>query len=186
MPMPVMGSFAPVVVDVPQVSDDGDQPERDEDHRCRDQPPQQPRFHVIQVGPLDEHHRCAQPDEQQYDVLRGAAHRLPPSNTDPTSVATTVATTNVAGPNRTANRGPNRPACIADSFTSTAGPTTRNTSRGSSGSMVRLAATNASASEHSASATVSTPTTRWPARCWNSQAGTSTRNVAAAAAPRTR
>ena len=55
-------------------------------------------------------------------------------------------------------------------LTSTAGPTTRNTSRGSSGSIVRLAATNASASEHSASTTanramVSTPRTRCPARC---------------------
>src|ERR1700681_3057521 len=128
MPMLVMGSFAPVVVDVPQVSHDGDQPERDEDHRRRDQPPQQPRFHVIQVGPLDQHHRCAQPDEKQYDVLSGAAHRLPPSNTDPTSVATTVATTNVSGPNRATNRGQSMPACIAYTFTSTAVPTTRNAS----------------------------------------------------------
>src|SRR3569833_2263933 len=113
----------------------------------------------MQVGALDRHHERAEPDEQDEGVLRTPAHRR---TTSPTRVAMTVATANVAGPKRIAKGRPNVPACIADSLTSTAGPTTRNTSRGNSGSIVRLAATNAAASEHSASTTansamVSTP-----------------------------
>ncbi|SHU23986.1 Uncharacterised protein [Mycobacteroides abscessus subsp. abscessus] len=74
------------------------------------------------------------------------------------------------------------------SFTSTAGPTTRNTNLGIRGIIVILAATKASASEHSArttanSAMVTTPTTRLPARCSNTQVGTSTCSAAAATAP---
>ena len=44
-----------------------------------------------------------------------------------------MATTNVAGANRAANARPNMPDCIASSLTSTAGPTTKNTSRGHQG-----------------------------------------------------
>src|SRR5882757_2312205 len=175
---------------MPQVTHDGHQPEDDEYRGGRDQPRQQPRFHVVQVRPLDEHHRGAQSNQQQDEVLGAPAHVPPPSSASPTAVAITVATTNVTGPNRTANRLPNMPACMAASFTSNAGPTTRNTSRGTSGSIVRLAATNASASEHSASTTasrpiVTTPTTRLPARCSKTHAGTKTRIAAAAAAPTT-
>src|ERR1700704_5302489 len=90
--------------------------------RARSTPRQQRRLHEVQVGALDHHHHGAQPDEQEQRVLRPSAHRAPPSSTRPTMVATTVATTNVAGPNRIANGRPTRPACIADSLRSTAGP----------------------------------------------------------------
>ena len=86
---------------------------------------------VFSVSRLIIHHRYEQSD----------AHAL------------AIATSNVQGPKRAAKARPNMPACIANSFTSTAGPTTRNTSRGSSGTIVMLAATNASASEHDASTT---------------------------------
>src|SRR5205814_8670255 len=45
------------------------------------------------------------------------------SSTAPTATAARTATTNVAGANRTAKRRPNVPACIANSFASTIGPT---------------------------------------------------------------
>jgi len=51
------------------------------------------------------------------------------------------------------------PACKAISFMSTAGPTTRNTSLGSNGKPASEAATNASASLHTASTTASTAST---------------------------
>src|SRR5262245_50705267 len=148
-----------------EVANDRRHRECDQHESRGDQPRQQRRLHEVQIGALDHHHHRAQADEQDDGVLRASAHRAPPRNARPTTVATTVATTKVAGPKRTANGLPNSPACMADSFTSTAGPTTRNTSRGSSGSMVRLAATNASASEHKASTTakmamVSTPRTK--------------------------
>ena len=107
------------------------------------------------------------------------------------TVAETVATTKVAGANRIAKARPNIPDCIANSLTSIAGPTTRKTSRGTNGTMVRLAATNASASEHNASTTASsaitsTPSSSCPARCAINQSGTTTCSAAAAAAPITR
>ena len=66
-----------------------------------------------------------------------------------------TATTNVAGANRTANLDPNVPACIAKSFRSTIGPTTRNASRAVSENWLSDAATNASASEQMDSITAS-------------------------------
>src|SRR5207302_11470886 len=84
------------------------------------------------------------------------------SSSTPTTTAQHNATTKVTGANRTANDRPNVPACSAKSFTSIAGPTTRNTSLGSSGNAVSDAATNASASLHSASTTASTAITSTP------------------------
>ena len=106
-------------------------------------------------------------------------------------VATAVATSRVTGANRTANARPNNPVCIATSLRSTAGPTTRNTSRGTNGTIVRLAATNASASEHSdntnaSTAMLMTPRKRCPAMCSNTHGGNIAWSSAAAAAPTTR
>ena len=83
------------------------------------------------------------------------------------------------------------PACIASSFTSTAGPTTINTSRGTSGTIVRLDATNASASEHNANTTAraamtTTPKIKCAADVFEHPRGTKTCSAAAAAAPTTK
>ena len=115
----------------------------------------------------------------------------PPRTNSPTAHALAVATSNVLGAKRAAKARPNMPACIANSFASTAGPTTRNTSRGSSGTIVMLAATNASASEHNANTTAraaitTTPRTRCAAKCSNTHRGTTTCSAAAAAAPNTK
>src|SRR6201999_4011512 len=120
-----------------------------------------------------------------------AAHRAPPSNSTPIPVAAAMATISVTGANRAANGRPNIPDCIASSFTSTAGPTTMNTNRGTSGTIVRLDATNASASEHTASTTASaamtaTPKTKCAPTCSNTFGGTNTCSAAAAAASITR
>ena len=66
-----------------------------------------------------------------------------------------------------------------------------NTSRGTSGTMVRLEATNASASEHTASTTASaamtgTPKIKCAPTCSKTLGGTKTCNAAAAAAPTTK
>jgi hypothetical protein len=61
----------------------------------------------------------------------------------------TVETTNVAGPERT----PNKPARIVDKLTATVCPTARNTNPAATGSIVRLAEMNASASDHGAKTT---------------------------------
>ena len=121
--------------------------------RC-EQPRQQRRLHEVQIGALDHHHHCAQPHEQDngFCVPRLIAHRR---GTPVRRPSRRPWRPRVAGPKRSANARPNIPGLHRHSFTSTAGPTTRNTNRGSSGTMVRLAATNASASEHSASTTAS-------------------------------
>src|SRR5581483_413762 len=144
----------------------------------------------MEVDALRHHSDDSQTDQQQKHILGFAPHRTPPRTTNPTTEPTTVATTNVAGAKRIANRRPNIPACIANSLTSTAGPTTRNTNRGNNGSVVRLAATNASASEHRARTTASnaiitTAKTTCPVRPSKTHGGNNTRNAAAAAVPTT-
>src|SRR6202035_4520878 len=162
-----------------------------EQNRDRGQPRQKGRLDVAGVDAGNSDDGRTEPEQQQQCVLGFPAHRPPATSTRPTAVATNVATTKVAGANRVANARPNIPVCIANSFTSTAGPTTRNTNRGTSGSIVKLDATNASASEHSAnttanSAMVTTPSTKCPARWVNTTGGTSTCMAAAAAAPSTK
>src|SRR5919106_637389 len=71
-------------------------------------------------------------------------------NHHPTSVAQATATMKVAGAKRRAKDRPKVPAWRAMSFTSTAGPTTMKASRAVGENWTRLAATNASASEHTA------------------------------------
>ena len=80
------------------------------------------------------------------------------------------------------------PACSAISFTSTIGPTTMNASREVSENCVRLAATNASASEQIAittasAASASTASELDPATVSSTSRGTTVCNVAAVAAP---
>ena len=91
-----------------------------------------------------------------------------------------TATTNVAGANRTANLDPNEPACIANSFRSTIGPTTRNASRAVSENWLSDAATNASASEQMDSITASR------ASAMHREARGRTRSPAATGAARSR
>src|SRR5205823_1760345 len=115
----------------------------------------------------------------------------PHSSTAPTATAASTATTNVAGANRTANRRPNAPACIANSFASTIGPTTRNARRAVQENCVSDAATNASASEQMDSTTArnpraSTDSTGWPPTACSSFCGTATLSVAAVNPPMTR
>src|SRR5689334_13513982 len=106
----------------------GDRGQREPDERDGGdrQPRQHPGFDVAGVGPGDRHHHQGDPDDQQQCVLGFAPH----NSTSPTAVASTVATTSVTGAKRRAKLRPNKPTCMATSFTSTAGPTTRNTSRG--------------------------------------------------------
>ena len=104
---------------------------------------------------------------------------------------TTTASTNVAGANRSAKPRPNVPACIANSFRSTIGPTTRNASLAVSENCVSDAATNASASEQIDSSTASTARARTDstglsATALSHSAGTTALSVAAAIAPTTR
>ena len=86
---------------------------------------------------------------------------------------------------------PKIPACIANSFTSTAGPTVRNTSLPTTGMVENAAATNASASEHSARMNASPAISAIDSNSDEPMlsmmcAGTIVLNVAAAAAPSTR
>src|SRR5918999_3910244 len=108
-------------------------------------------------------------------VHPGSAHR----NHHPTIVAQAIATMKVAGAKRRANDRPKVPAWRAVSFTSTAGPTTMKASRAVGENCTRLAATNASASEHTASSTASRPSvstapTPEPPRLSSSDRGTTT------------
>src|SRR5215207_8608770 len=174
-----------------QITQDADDRQHDRDHPAGDQPGLQRRLDIAQVLAVeaDLQHRPA--EKQQQDVLGFAPHRTPPSTSTPTSDAHTIATTNVTGANLVANRRPNTPDCSAMSLTSTAGPTTRNTSLGSNGSADSDAATNASASLHSASTTASTAITRMansicPASESNTCGGTSTLSTAEVSAPSTR
>lgn len=71
-----------------------------------------------------------------------------------------TATTKVAGANRQAKARPKMPTCIDMSFRSIMGPTTRKASRAVSENDVKLAATNASASEQMESTTASSASPR--------------------------
>src|SRR6185503_18905361 len=90
-----------------------------------------------------------------------------------------------------ANRRPKTPACIANSFRSIIGPTTRNASRAVSENCDSDAATNASASEQidnstASAAMPSTDSAGVSATAWIQRGGTATLITAAAAAPMTR
>src|SRR4030095_14561365 len=117
---------------------------------------------------------------------------IPPhSSTHPTAIEISIATTNVAGANRVANRGPNDPICIANSLRSTIGPTTRKARRAVRENCVSEAATNASASEQidritASSASAITEKTGFAAISSNHRGGTVTLSTAAANAPTTR
>ena len=54
----------------PQFADDAGQSEHDQNHGGDRPATAAGRFDVVQVGALDEHHRGAQPDQQQDEVLR--------------------------------------------------------------------------------------------------------------------
>jgi len=97
----------------------------------------------------------------------------------------------VAGANRSANPRPNVAACIANSFRSITGPTTRNASRAVSENWDRDAATNASASEQidnntARIARAGIDTTGLLAAVYSQVGGTTALTVAAAMAPTTR
>src|SRR5437763_10976424 len=126
-------------------------------------------------------------DEQQQDALSRPVH----SSTAPTATAPSTATANVAGANRSANRRPKVPACMANSFRSIIGPTTMNASFAVSENCDSEAATNASASEQidritARTASTSTDTTGSAATACSQPAGTTAFRVAAAIAPTTR
>src|SRR4030095_11360025 len=85
-----------------------------------------------------------------------------PSSPAPVTTDTTTASARVAGANRVAKARPNVPACIANSFRSTIGPTTRKVSRAVGETPRSEAATTASPSEQidsttAKAASVSTP-----------------------------
>src|SRR5215217_3179235 len=125
-------------------------------------------------------HRHRPKGDQQHTAGLLLAHR---STTPATATAHRTATAKVRGAKRAANRRPNTPACMAISLTSTAGPTTRNTSRAVRENSRRLAATKASASEQMASNTASPPrantdSTGWSATASSSERGTTTCRVA--------
>src|SRR5439155_1623265 len=109
----------------------------------------------------------------------------------PTAHNAARATPKVSGANCRANRPPNVPDCNAISFRSTVGPTTMNASLAVGENCVKVAATNASASEHTHSTTAITARTGTPskppepkeARSWGRRV---TCSVAVAAAPITR
>lgn len=76
-------------------------------------------------------------------------------------------TTKTSGANRTVNARPKVPTCMAISFTSTIGPTTRKASREVSENCVRLDATKASASEQIARMTASRPSAGTASSSWS-------------------
>src|SRR5215211_1772021 len=164
------------------------QPEQAHDHPPGQQPGGQPGPDVVEHLPAPPQPGGRRPqDHQQQAAGLLVGHR---NTTWPTSSAQQTATAKVRGANRAANRRPNMPDCMAISFTSTAGPTTRKTSRAVSENSRRLAATNASASEQMANSTASPPrastdSAGWSATASSSDRGTKTCNVAAAAAPTT-
>src|SRR5437773_2113 len=163
------------------------QPQQEHGHPAGQEERGQPRPDVVErVAARPQPDGRRPQDHQQH----AAGLLLTHSSTRPTTSAQASATTKVSGANRAANRRPNMPDCIAISLTSTAGPTTRKTSRAVSENSRRLAATNASASEQIASSTASPPRARaasagWSATASTSDRGTSTWSVAAAAAPTT-
>src|SRR5215470_19482853 len=174
-----------------QVTHDADHREHDRDGTARDQPRVQRRLDVAQVLPVEADLQQGPTEQQQQHVLRLAPHRRPPSASTPASSAQPIAARNVVGANLAANPRPNTPDCNATSLTSTAGPTTRNTSRGSSGTVDSDAATNASASLHSASTTASSaittiPTSTCPVREAIHDAGTRTFSTLAVSPPSTK
>ena len=100
-------------------------------------------------------------------------------------------TNSVRGMKRVANFAPNAPDCMAKSFTSTIGPTTRNTNWAVGETPGRDAATKASASEHSDSSTASNAMTTIPSHKFSVRkvmkaAGTAAFMSAATAAPTTK
>src|SRR5439155_23803839 len=132
----------------------------------------------VQVGEAGPQHGGA--DEEQHDALGLPVH----SRTAPTAADTPTATANVAGANRSANPRPNVPACMANSFRSIIGPTTRNASRAVSENSDSDAATNASASEQidsstASTASASTDTTGSPPTVCSQRPGTTDLSVAA-------
>ena len=134
------------------------------DGACREQQRLQPGLDVaqVEVGGSGVQERPAEQD--QHDGLGLPAH----SRTAPTRTAARMASAKVAGANRTANPRPNVAVCMANSFRSIIGPTTRNANRAVRENWVRDAATNASASEQIDSSTAriaraSTDTTGWSA-----------------------
>src|SRR5918997_496370 len=173
------------------VPHDGDQTEREDHHPRRNQEREQRGFDVVQVAAIPGDLQQGAPQQYQQDVLGLPPHLTPPSTSTPAGTAQPIATTNVTGAKRLANPLPNAPVCSATSLTSTAGPTTRNTSRGSNGSADSDAATNASASLHSASTTASSaitmiPSSIWPASEAIQDGGTRTLSAAAVSPPSTR
>src|SRR5215211_379540 len=88
--------------------------------------------------------------DQEADRPAGGGHR----SHQPTKTLEVTAAAKVSGAKRSAKRPPNVPAWSAMSFTSTIGPTTMKARRDVSENCVRLAATNASASEQIAISTV--------------------------------
>src|SRR4029453_9816037 len=151
------------------------------------QPGSQPGSDIVErlAAPPQPDHRRPQ-DHQQHAAGLLLAHR---STTWPTTSAQPTATAKVRGAKRAANRRPNTPDCMAISFTSTAGPTTKKPAGAVSETTPGRAATNASASEQMANPTASPPRASaaspgWSATASPSDRGTNTCRVAAAAAPR--
>jgi hypothetical protein len=104
---------------------DGGETDEDEKSSGGQEPDAHARLHVIQVC-VGEHEACGdEPDGKHQSALNSSRHR----RIHPVTSADTIATANVNGANRAAKLRPKTPTWSAMSLMSTAGPTTRNTSR---------------------------------------------------------
>src|SRR4029450_3137371 len=106
------------------------------------QPGAHPEADVAAVG-AGGHQAQQDGTDQQADDPARRGHR----SHQPTTALDANATASVSGAKRCVKPRPNVPACRATSFMSTIGPTTMNARRALRENWVRLAATNASASE---------------------------------------
>ena len=129
-----------------------EQAQRGDDDAGRDERPAQEVLDVVEVRAVE-----ADPDAVRCRAGAGRRPALLASQQHPPDEHRHADREHEGRRARTAarSRRPKVPACSAISFRSTIGPTTRNASRAVSENWVRLAATNASASEQIASITAS-------------------------------